>query len=155
MNHSQPGVWPWDLPASFPAQPGGSEHSPPHTRSSTGREPCLWGRHKLGKTGQRQYRELLPRALWRSRLIPLTVSFLQGRARAAQVYVGQGVPAPEGDGGGGLTQVVRHLSGYSSCPGLPHLLGEAGRREGVELPLNRTQVPETTPLLNCRVPSTD
>lgn len=50
----------------------------------------------------------------------------------------------------------RHLSSYSNSPGLPHLLGEAGRREkGVELPLNRTQIPETTSLLNSRVPSTD
>lgn len=139
MNHSQHGVWPWNLPASFPAQPGSSEHSPP-TYQIIPREKAL----PLGE------------ALWRSRPVPITVSFPQGRARVAQVYVGQGVPAPEGDGGGGLAQVGRHLSGYSSSPGLPHLLGEVGRREeGVELPLNRTQIPETTPLLNSRVPSTD
>lgn len=89
--------------------------------------------------------------------------FPRGSARTAQVYVGQSVPAPEEDGGGGRAQVGRHLSSYSSTSRLPHLsiaqpslLGEAERREeGVELPPNRSQTPTTTPLLNSGAPSTD
>lgn len=87
-HESQPaGVWPWNLLATFPPQPGVSEHSTPQTLPLRKAQVRVEGAEKMQGTAFQD--------LFRREPVPITVCFPQGRARDEQVYVGHSVPVAE------------------------------------------------------------